>query len=134
MLLLAWAAADAQTAAKDDARVWAEGYGMILADRVRRFVILNYIEPARNRSERSVVVVARDIVKGLGLKNRSAAVCNALDAEKFLADNRLSLSERTGPKQGRTVAWVLEIESTASIDSRQHCTRPSAQPRDRASV
>jgi hypothetical protein len=86
---------------------------MMLAERVRRFVVLNYIEPARIRSERFVVIVARDVIKGLRLKNRSAAVCNALDAEKFFEGNGLSLFERRGPKQGRTVAWVLAIEYAA---------------------
>ena len=83
---------------------------MILAERIREFVVLNYVEPARIRGERYVIVVARDVIKKLALKNRSAAVCNALDAEKFVRNNGLHLSRRSGPKLGRTVEWVLDLE------------------------
>lgn len=100
---------------------------MILADRVRQFVVLNYIEPARIRSERNVVVVARDVIKSLALKNRSAAVCNALDAEKFCAGNGHHISRRSGPKQGRTAAWVLGIELTRSVVNGRAAPHVSAE-------
>jgi 5-methylcytosine-specific restriction enzyme B len=82
---------------------------MSLADQIRMFVLVNYIKPARTNSKRVVYVVSRDIVKKLNLYGRVPAVCGAIDARKFLSDNRIQLKQRTGPKQGLTAAWQFVV-------------------------
>ena len=78
---------------------------MSLADQIRMFVLVNYIQPARRNSQQAIEVMSRDIVKKLGLHGRVPAVCGALDALKFRNDHYLRLSKRTGPKFGLTVIW-----------------------------
>lgn len=82
---------------------------MILADRIRKYVLDTVITPARQQGRAYVVVRSGDIHKQMGLKDRMPAVCGALDAEKFLDYANVRLVERSGPYQGATVEWVFEI-------------------------
>ncbi len=83
---------------------------MSLADRIRRFVLENTIEPARSQGRPMVTLVAGEIHSALGLENRMPAVCGAMDAEKFLALARVRLVNRRGPHQGSTATWVFALE------------------------
>ncbi len=82
---------------------------MILADRIRTFVIQNRIAPARAKGARTVQIRAGDVHTDLGLNNRMPAVCSALDAQKFLDQAKVTLVRREGPHQGGNAEWTFEI-------------------------
>jgi hypothetical protein len=85
------------------------------ADRVRQYVLTEYIRPARERGDRDVSVTAGEVHKALGLKNRIPLVCAALRSARFQATNHLRLKEVTGPPSGMstTVKFTFEILSSA---------------------
>lgn len=83
---------------------------MILADRIRKYVLDRKIKPARNQGVTSITIIAGEIHSDMGLKNRMPAVCGALDADKFLDYAQVKLILRTGPKQGSTAKWVFSLE------------------------
>jgi|SRR5678815_2078187 hypothetical protein len=80
---------------------------------VRNFVITHYIQPAQERGERTVSVIAGDIHKALQLKNRVPLVCTALRSRRFLVENHLRLMDVSGPPSGlsTTVKFTFELES-----------------------
>lgn len=80
-----------------------------LSDEVRAHVLEQVIEPARRRGERAVTVRAGDVHREMGLSNRVAAVCAALDARKFRESADLELVGRTGPKQGASAVWTFGL-------------------------
>ena len=82
---------------------------MIQADRIRYYVLKNYIEPARQRGDSTVRVRASEVHAGLGLKGRFPSVCSALDGDKFLEQAKVTLVQRSGPLQSSTVEWVFNI-------------------------
>lgn len=88
------------------------------SDTVRRYVRERYIDPARQRGETTVRVVAGEVHKALGLSNRVPLVCAALKSDIFLKDNGLSLNQIEGPPSGlsTTVAYTYGLgqhEATA---------------------
>ena len=82
---------------------------MILADRIRNYVMSELIEPARLTGQTVLHINAGDVHASLGLKNRMPAVCSALDAEKFLAYANVNLESRKGPRQGASAEWVFDL-------------------------
>jgi hypothetical protein len=86
------------------------------ADRVRQYVLTEYIRPARTRGDRVVSITAGEVHKALGLKNRIPLVCAALRSARFQAANHLRLKDVTGPPSGMstTVKFTFEILSSAS--------------------
>jgi 5-methylcytosine-specific restriction enzyme B len=64
---------------------------MELTEEIRHFVFEKYIKPARDERKTKVVVVSGDVHSRMGLKNRIAAVCNALRAEKFQEKYKIQL-------------------------------------------
>jgi hypothetical protein len=84
------------------------------SDRIRQYVLDQYIRPAQARGEKTVSITAGEVQKGLGLKNRIAWVCTALRADRFQSENHLRLKDETGPPSGMstTVKFTFEIAST----------------------
>jgi hypothetical protein len=84
------------------------------SDRIRQYVLDQYIRPAQARGEKTVSITAGEVQKGLGLKNRIAWVCTALRADRFQSENHLRLKDETGPPSGMstTVKFTFEISST----------------------
>jgi hypothetical protein len=83
---------------------------MILADRIRKYVLDQKIRPARELNQSTIKIVAGKIHSEMTLKNRMPAVCSALDADKFLDYARVKLINRSGPKQSSTATWVFSLE------------------------
>ena len=83
---------------------------MILADRIRKYVLEKKIIPAREMNQRTITIRAGEIHSEMGLKNRMPAVCEALDTDKFIDYAAVNLIERTGPKLGSSVKWVFALE------------------------
>jgi hypothetical protein len=88
------------------------------ADRIRQYVLEQYVRPAQARGEKTVSVTAGEVQKALGLKNRIAWVCTALRADRFQSENHLRLKDETGPPSGMstTVKFTFEIASAGTAE------------------
>ena len=93
-----------------------------IADRVRDYCRVTYIEPARRRGDKSVVVVAGDVQRALHITNRNAAVCQALSGQKFLAENSLILYGQEGPASGASTTVKFQYSLGPSIAERPTVT------------
>lgn len=82
---------------------------MTLADEIRAFTYENYIRPARERGERTVIIRAGDVHNAMGLKSRMPAVCGAIGTKKFLNQYNLRLVDREGPTCGANVFFTFQI-------------------------
>ncbi len=82
---------------------------MTVADKVREYALITFIQPARIRGEKRIAFTAMDIHKGMVLQERFPLVCSAIDTDKFLEYAEVILVDRKGPKQSSTVRWVFEI-------------------------
>ncbi len=80
-----------------------------LADRIRKHVVEEYVRPARGTGNRSIRVRAGDVHRALGLNNQVPAVCGALDARKFQDLIGARSVARSGPHQGTTAEWQIEL-------------------------
>lgn len=81
-----------------------------MGDPIRKYVKNKYIIPARTKKAGRVVVVASDVDNGMGLGNKYAMVCSALDSNKFLEFARVELIRREGPAQGGAAKWTFKIK------------------------
>lgn len=82
---------------------------MTLAENIREFVKLNYIDPARQNGHQTVTFRASTIHKVMGLQKRFPAVCGAIDTNIFLEYASVVLLKRTGPHQGPRALWTFEL-------------------------
>ena len=80
------------------------------ADVIRKYVVDNIIQPARQKGIKQITVRAGDIHREMKLQNRMPAVCGALDAAIFEESANIIVSQRRGPKQSASVEWVLELK------------------------
>jgi len=81
------------------------------ADQVRGYANEQYIEPARQNAGGTVRIKAGDIVKGMGLKNKTPNVCTALRSKIFQEQYGLELLEEQGPPSGMstTVVFIYRV-------------------------
>jgi 5-methylcytosine-specific restriction protein B len=77
------------------------------AEQVRSYAVGKFIGPGRKRRDPTVRIVAGEVHKALGLRNRYPLVCNALNSRKFLVENRLMLEQREGPPSGQGARVVF---------------------------
>jgi hypothetical protein len=90
-----------------------------LSDKIRDRIVADYINPARDRGDREVTVVAGDIVRSMGLQNRTPAVCSALTSKIFLNAQNLELIGREGPPSGNstTMRYTYSLRGPSSKHS-----------------
>jgi len=82
---------------------------MPLADQIRKFVLDNYICPARKRKARYVDIRVGDVHASMRLHNRLPAVCAALGSNKFediCAVQRVTIQ---GPLNGANTDFIYRI-------------------------
>ena len=82
---------------------------MTLADKIREFVKINYIDQARKNGEQLVSVRASDVHRALGLEHQYPTICTALDSDKFIDYASVALSKRTGPLKSSSVVWIFDL-------------------------
>lgn len=92
------------------------------ADHVRAHVVEQYVDPARNRGEETITVVARDVLRALKKPSGYApGVCSALRTAKFCKENGLELIRQGGPpsKQSTTTSFTYRLlEGSENRDDR----------------
>lgn len=86
---------------------------MSLSEATKRHVIAKYVNPARTRGERRLEVRVGNVVKELGLTNRTPSVFSTLSSRSFQREAGLELIEkRGGPVSGgpsTTVQFVYRV-------------------------
>ena len=82
-------------------------------DTIRKYVVTEYLNPAKRTGQKRFSVRAGDVHGALRLRNRVPAVCQALQSEKLLSENGLKIVEKVGPPSGlsTTVVYTYEIVS-----------------------
>ena len=88
------------------------------ADRIRAHVVERYVAPARRRGDETITVVARDVLRELGLPGDSApSVCSALRTGKFRKENELELVRQDGPpsKNSTTTSFTYRLLEAAPL-------------------
>lgn len=108
--------------------------GMRPADRIRKYVLENCIEPARRRGECFITLRVGDVHDAMKLSNRHAAVAGALKARKFESYAKVQLVEKWGPQAGSNPHLRFKLlrpgesvarGTTAPVDTAWPRTRPS---------
>ncbi|MBL1431142.1 MAG: hypothetical protein COA60_010035 [Robiginitomaculum sp.] len=79
------------------------------ADRIRQFVLEQYILPARTSNITEVMVRAGDVHAQMKLSHRMPAVCSAVGGKKFLNLAGVKLIRRTGPANGANVYFRFAL-------------------------
>jgi len=74
--------------------------GETTADRIRSFAITHYINPARKRNEKRVIIRSGDIHSGLKLHRNHANVCQTLRGEILQNLAGIKLLSESGPRMG----------------------------------
>lgn len=82
---------------------------MKLADRIRQYVLLNHIEPARQAGRTIVDVRVGDVHSSMGRQSRLPAVASALGANVFEDYARVRLVRREGPHMGANLVLAYKI-------------------------
>lgn len=82
---------------------------MKLAENIREFVKINYLDPARQSGHQTVAFRASEIHKAMGLQQRFPAVCEAIDTDIFIEYASVVLHKRTGPHQGPSALWTFDL-------------------------
>ncbi len=108
--------------------------GASLADRIRKYVLENSIEPARGRGETFITTRVGHVHDAMKLNNRHAAVAGALKARKFESYASVQLVEKWGPKASSNLRLRFKLlrsgqsvakGTTAPVDTAWPGTRPS---------
>ena len=83
---------------------------MSLTDVTKRHVITKYVNPARERGERTLEVRVGNVVKDLGWTNRTPSVFSTLSSRSFQREAGIELIEkRGGPSSGGPSTTVLFV-------------------------
>ena len=104
---------------------------MTQANRIREFVVDNYIRPARDRGDGQVTVRAGDVHREMRLTSAMPAVCSAVASSKFAHLAHVTVLGRTGPKNGSTVTFTFSL-SGASGEAQVPKARPQERTERRA--
>ena len=91
----------------------------VQADRIRKHLIANHIEPAKRRSDATVTIRAGDVHKELGLSNQLPNVCQAIEGKKLRDMTGLPKPEIiSGPDSGRGGNMNYRFALTGSSHSK----------------
>ena len=79
------------------------------ADRIRRFILSNYLMPARNRGEQTVTVRDGDVHAQMSLHGQHANVCQAMRGDKFLNLANVKLKSFRGVLAGANAYFTYQL-------------------------
>jgi 5-methylcytosine-specific restriction enzyme B len=83
------------------------------ADRVRSFVQMNYITPARAQGNECISICARDVHARMGFKkNNYPNICQALQGPKLLQMANVRLVKVVGTNPGPNAYFCYELQKT----------------------
>lgn len=103
---------------------WLGQYGRFLAgeapgggrdaDRIRQYVLDEFIAPARDEGRDEVDVLVRDVNSALGLNQGWPNICQALEGRKFLEMAEVHPPERIGAEQSSATVYRFNLNVTSS--------------------
>lgn len=82
---------------------------MKLADQIRKFVLKQYIEPAREEGRITIRIRVGEVHAAMSLRSRQPAIAGALGANKFEGYAGVKLLTREGPHMGANLVFTFEI-------------------------
>jgi 5-methylcytosine-specific restriction protein B len=82
---------------------------MSLADDVREYCKITYIDPARRRGQKTVTIKSGDIHSALNYKNRYPLVCSAIGSNRFEQMCSLKRISVKGPLNGVSTLFTFEL-------------------------
>ena len=97
-----------------------------LADRIRKHVMERHVRPFLKSDEATLSIRAGDVVRGMGLVNRTPNVCSALEGRRFQQEAQragLAFVGRTGPHRSTTTTFHYERVGTPKTATLRDATR-----------
>ena len=82
---------------------------MSLADDVRQFCKATYVEPARIKGEKTVIIRSGDVHIALNYRNRYPLVCSAIGSNKFEAMCNVKRISVEGPLNGVSTLFTFKV-------------------------
>jgi len=80
------------------------------SDRVREYVKIKYIKPAKKDGKETLSIRAGDIHRELGFSRRIPVVCSALRSRKFLKNCDIELTYIGGPNNSTTTTFTYRLQ------------------------
>ena len=82
------------------------------ADRIRQYVLDNYIAPARERGDQYVPVKVRDVHDALSMSQAWANVCQAIAGPKFQILANIAPPAREGAEQSPATIFTFDLHAS----------------------
>lgn len=87
---------------------------MTQADRIRQFVVDQFIAPARQQGRTEVVIRAGDVHQQMSLTNAMPAVCSAIGSSKFEHLAGVTKTGLRGPSNGANAYFTFNLSARPS--------------------
>jgi hypothetical protein len=100
---------------------------MKASERIREYAGRQYVEPVRHGIGSRVSIKAGDIVKGLGLKDKTPNVCSALRSKVFQEQYGIELIGEQGPPSGMSTTVVFTYRVLDRGQAMQKDSRSSSR-------
>lgn len=82
---------------------------MSLADDVREYCKITYIDPVRRRDQKTVTIRSGDVHSALNYRNRYPLVCSAIGSNRFEEICNLKRVSVEGPLNGVSTLFTFEL-------------------------
>lgn len=96
------------------------------ADRIRLCALNYFIEPAREKAAREVIIRARELASALAMKNDFPNICQALGGEKFQKLAQVPPPTSTEPNPSSATIFTYKLNSQAEADAVTDTTKAPA--------
>jgi hypothetical protein len=90
-------------------RARARRHEMSLVDDVRQYCKETYVDPARRRGEKTVIIRSGDVHSALNYKNRYPLVCSAIGSNLFEELCNVKRISVEGPLNGVSTLFTFEV-------------------------
>jgi len=82
---------------------------MSFADDVRQYCKYTYVDPARNKGEKTITIRSGDVHSALNYRNRYPLVCSAIGSNLFEELCNLKRISVEGPLNGVSTLFTFEV-------------------------
>lgn len=82
---------------------------MSLADDVREYCKITYIDPTRRRGQKTVTIRSGDVHNALNYRNRYPLVCSSIGSNRFEQMCNLKRISVEGPLNGVSTLFTFEL-------------------------
>ena len=89
-----------------------------LTDRIRSYVMAEYVIPARRQGKQKLTVSVREVRSALGkhesMRGKSVVICQALQSRKFMEQSAMVVDSIDGPPSKKSPTVVMHYELIGS--------------------